>query len=216
MPDEYYMSARNAARYERDMGRFRDSVDDIPFYVGLAQEAAARGEAVLELGCGTGRVTIPMAQAGAKMTGLDSAAAMLDLARTKSAAAGVDVRWVQGDMAAFETEETYGLVAIPFRSFLHLITDQEQKGCLEAIRRHLRPEGRLALNFYVPAGGPSPPARRSAVYRSMQLRNVSRDEMARLLEEAGFDVEALYGWFDGREFTPESTEMVWIARKRST
>ena len=82
VPDEYYMSARNAARYERDMGRFRDSVDDIPFYVGLAQEAATRDEPVLELGCGTGRVTIPMAQAGPKVTGLDSAAAMLDIART--------------------------------------------------------------------------------------------------------------------------------------
>jgi ubiquinone/menaquinone biosynthesis C-methylase UbiE len=216
VPDEYYRSARNAARYERDMGRLRDSVDDIPFYVALAQEAAARGEAVLELGCGTGRVTIPMAQAGAKVTGLDGAAAMLDIARAKAPAAGVDVRWVEGDMAAFELGETYGLVVIPFRSFLHLITAEEQKGCLDAIHRHLHPRGLLALNFYVPAGGPSVPARSSRVYRSMRLRNVARDEMAGLLEETGFHIEGLYGWFDGRDFTAESTEMVWIARKRST
>jgi SAM-dependent methyltransferase len=216
MPDAYYMNARNAARYERDMGRLRDSIDDIPFYVGLAREAASRGEAVLELGCGTGRVTIPMARAGAEVVGLDSAPAMLDIARARAAREGVTVHWVEGDMADFELRQTFGLVVIPFRSFLHLVTPEEQRSCLASIHRHLVAEGRLALNFYVPRGSPAAAPRVSKVYRSMLLRDVTKDEMASLLDAAGFDVEALYGWFDGREYTPESTEMVWLACKRST
>ena len=198
------------------MGRLSDSVDDLPFYVGLAREAASRGEQVLELGCGTGRVTVPMALAGAAVTGLDSSPAMLDIARAKAEQAGVRVRWVEGDMADFELEQRFGLVVIPFRSFLHLSSAQEQSGCLASIHRHLTAGGRLALNFYVARAGASGGARASQVYRSMRLRDVSRAEMDGLLEAAGFEVEALYGWFDGREFGPDSSEMVWLARKRST
>jgi SAM-dependent methyltransferase len=216
MPDAYYFNPRNAARYERDLGRLRDSIDDIPFYVRLAEQAAARGQAVLELGCGTGRVTIPMAGIGASVTGLDSSPAMLDIACEKSARAGVTVTWVEGDMADFDLGSHFGLVVIPFRSFLHLTSEKEQRKSLAAINRHLVADGRLALNFYVPAGGIPQGPRASQVYRSMQLRTVSRVEMEGLLGGAGFEVEALYGWFDGREFGPESTEMVWIARKRST
>jgi ubiquinone/menaquinone biosynthesis C-methylase UbiE len=216
VPDAYYLNPRNAARYERDMGRLKHSIDDIPFYVRLAKEAAARGEAVLELGCGTGRVTIPMARAGARATGLDSSAAMLEIARAKAAEAGVEVRWVEGDMAGFELEHQYGLVAIPFRSFLHLITDEEQRGCLASVHRHLVVGGRLALNFYVPAKASPGAVKASNLYRGMRLRDVSRTDMEELLHDAGFEVEALYGWFDGRDFTASSSESVWIARKMST
>jgi ubiquinone/menaquinone biosynthesis C-methylase UbiE len=216
VPDAYYLSAKNAARYERDMGRFRDSVDDIPFYVELARQAAERGEAVLELGCGTGRVTIPMAQVGADVTGLDSSPAMLDIARAKAQQAGVAVTWVEGDMANFELGRMFGLVTIPFRSFLHLVTDEEHRECLAAIHRHLVPGGQVALNFYVPSSASTVGAHTSRVYRSMRLRDVSRAQMDALLADAGFGVEALYGWFDHRDFTEKSQEMVWIANRRST
>jgi SAM-dependent methyltransferase len=216
VPDAYYLNPRNAARYERDMGRLSDTVDDIPFYVDLARQAAEQGHAVLELGCGTGRVTIPMALAGADVTGLDSSPAMLDIARAKAEGAGISVQWVEGDIAHFDLGERFGLVVIPFRSFLHLTRDDEQTGCLAAIHRHLTAGGRLALNFYVAPAGTSGGTRRSRVYRSMRLRDVSRGEMEGLLDAAGFEVEALHGWFDGREFGPESSEMVWLVRKRST
>ena len=216
MPDRYYMNPKSAARYERDMGRLRDTIEDIPFYVELARDAASRGEPVLELGCGTGRVTIPMAQTGAAVTGLDSSPAMLAIAKTKADGAGVTVHWVEGDMADFDLAERFGLVVIPFRSFLHLISDQEQIGCLQSIHRHLITSGMLALNFYVSPEGGTGSARASQVYRSMRLRNVSRGEMEGLFDAAGFEVEALYGWFDGQEFGPDSSELVWLARRTST
>ena len=98
----------------------------------LAKQASALGHAVLELGCGTGRVTIPIARAGVEVVGLDNAPAMLDVARRKAAAAGVDVRWVTADMRSFQLEQRFGLVIIPFRSFLHLLTDADQLACLSA------------------------------------------------------------------------------------
>ena len=212
--DDYYKNPKHAARYERDLTR--SAIDDVPFYVSLARQAALHAQPVLELGCGTGRVTIPMAQAGANVTGLDSASAMLDIASMKAERAGVAIRWVEGDMADFQLDETFGLVVIPFRSFLHLTTEEEQERCLGCIKRHLMPGGTLALDFYVPGGGSSAGSRASKVYRSMRLRDVSRPEMEGLLRRAGFDLRALHGGFDGRVFDEESTEMVWIARKPST
>jgi SAM-dependent methyltransferase len=214
VPDDFYFKAVNAEAYDADLGRSADAMDDVPFYVDLARQAAGRGEAVLELACGTGRVTIPIAQAGVEVTGLDNAPAMLDVARRKAAAAGVDVRWVLGDMRTFRLGQRFGLVIIPFRSFLHLLTDADQQACLQHVYEHLLPGGRFALNFFVQklAGRGAVPLI-SRIYKEIRVRYVSQAEMERLLTAAGFEVEALYGWFDRRPFTERSGEMVWLARR---
>src|SRR5215212_2491148 len=66
-----------------------------PFYV---DEAVRSGGAVLELACGTGRLLVPMAQAGLQVTGVDIVRPMLDRARAKATEAGVAIDLVQGDM----------------------------------------------------------------------------------------------------------------------
>jgi SAM-dependent methyltransferase len=227
-PDDYYFDPRVAARYDRVTRSLPVVTDDIPFYVALAQKAASQGQSVLELGCGTGRVTIPMAQAGAHVTGLDNAGPMLEIARRKAESAGVKVTWVEGDMASFRLEERFGLVAIPFRSFLMLLTTERQKSCLACIREHLVDGGRLALNFFNPDPAivemnraSEPDGGEGQIYgplitrseRNLRMRYVFADEMRGLLTAAGFEVEALYGWFDGRPFDDSSDEMVWVARK---
>jgi SAM-dependent methyltransferase len=227
-PDDYYFDPRVAARYDRVTRSLPVVTDDIPFYVALAQEAASQGQSVLELGCGTGRVTIPMAQTGARVTGLDNAGPMLEIARRKATDAGVDIAWVEGDMASFSLEQSFGLVAIPFRSFLMLLTTELQKSCLACVREHLLDGGRLALNFFNPdpaivamSGASEPAEGDDRIYgplitrseRNLRMRYVLPDEMRRLLTDAGFEVEALYGWFDGRPFDDSSDEMVWLARK---
>jgi 2-polyprenyl-3-methyl-5-hydroxy-6-metoxy-1,4-benzoquinol methylase len=220
----HYLDPRVAARYDRVTRALPVVTDDIPFYVGLARETAARGESVLELGCGTGRVTIPMAAAGAGVTGLDNAAPMIEIARRKATVADVEVTWVEADMASFALDARFGLVAIPFRSFCLLLTEEAQRSCLACAGQHLLPRGRLALNFFNPdpalvAALPHDGAERvygplvSRAERDLRLRYVFRDEMERLLVSTGFAVEALYGWFDGRPFQDDSDEMVWVARK---
>ena len=125
---------------------------DIPFYVTEAQRAEPP---VLELACGTGRVLIPVAQAGVPIWGLDATPSMLIQARDKVAALPAEVQdrvtLQAGDMRDFDLPERFGLVTVPFRSFLHLMTVEDQLAALGCIRRHLRPGGRLALNFFNPS-----------------------------------------------------------------
>ena len=122
---------------------------DVEFFVRLAREADAAGLPVLELACGTGRVTVPIARAGVRVVGLDASPAMLGRAREKAAGLA-NARWVDGDMRTFDLPERFGLIAIPFRSFQHLLTVEDQLACLGCIRRHLAPGGRAVINIFNP------------------------------------------------------------------
>jgi len=125
--------------------------EDIAFYVGEAQRATPP---VLELACGTGRVTIPIAQAGVEVVGLDSSPEMLAVAQQRVAQLSPEVkeriRLLEGDMRDFSLDEHFALIMIPFRSFLLLLSVEDQKQALRNIYRHLHPDGRLALNIFVP------------------------------------------------------------------
>ena len=124
---------------------------DVGFYVDAAQRA---GAPVLELGCGTGRITLPIAEAGVEIVGLDRAASMLDVARRKIAATSADVRGritlVEGDMREIALPQRFTAVLIPFRAFLHLLTADDQRRALRSIRAHLVEDGRLVFNVFDP------------------------------------------------------------------
>jgi len=125
--------------------------EDIAFYVGEACQAKGP---LLELACGTGRVLLPCAEAGALITGLDLSRAMITRCKEKLAIYGTDVaarvRLVEGDMRSFKLPERFDLVTIPFRSFLLLLTVQDQLQALVTIREHLSDTGRLVFNVFVP------------------------------------------------------------------
>lgn len=131
-------------------GEYGENLGDIPFYLGLAQEA----EKTLELGCGTGRITIPLAAEGCRIWGLDLSESMLERARAKKAGLAPEARgnvtFLQGDMSEFELEQSFELIFVPFHSFQHLHTVQQQLDCLTCIRRHLTPEGIVAINLMNP------------------------------------------------------------------
>ena len=127
-------------------------VDDIPFYVQEARGAAGR---VLELGCGTGRIALPIAQAGVDIVGLDFSAAMLAEARRKMLGAQPlcgSLTLVEGDMRDFymsgeaAQDGPFSLVIIPFRGFLSLLTVGDEVRTLMNIKRHLGPGGKLIFN----------------------------------------------------------------------
>ena len=132
--------------------------DDIPFYVDAARDADGP---ILELGCGTGRVALPIAEAGIDIVGLDSSAAMLDVARSKArrlasgsrrsrASRGGSLTLVEADMRDFSMDTRFALVIIPFRGFLSLLTVEDQTNALQNIKRHLAPGGKLVFNIFVP------------------------------------------------------------------
>ena len=125
---------------------------DIDFYVDLARDSKGP---VLEVGCGTGRVLLPIARAGVEITGLDLSSGMLEICRRKLAdeprAVQERVTLHEGDMRDFDLVRAFALATTPFRAFQHLETTEEQLSCLAAIHRHLLPGGRLVLDLFNPS-----------------------------------------------------------------
>jgi ubiquinone/menaquinone biosynthesis C-methylase UbiE len=125
---------------------------DVEWYRDLAKRV---GGPVLELGAGTGRVTLAIAGAGVPIHALDSDERMLERLRSKLAAAPADVQArttiVPGDMRTFELAERFTLIICPFRAFLHNVTEDDRLACVARVRHHLRPSGRFAFNVFHPS-----------------------------------------------------------------
>lgn len=111
---------------------------DVSFYV---EEASMVGGQVLELGCGTGRVLIPVAEAGVSVVGLDNSPSMLEALRMKSESitdeARMRIRLVEDDMRTFALDCKFDLIIIPYRSLLHLSAVEDQRKALLNIHNHL-------------------------------------------------------------------------------
>lgn len=114
------------------------------FYV---EEARRSGGRVLELGCGSGRLTVPIAKSGVEICGADLSEPMLDAARAKALEAGVQVPFVRADMRTFDMPGPFAAILIPGNSLLHLFTIADLKACLRAVRRHFAPGGRLIFDI---------------------------------------------------------------------
>jgi ubiquinone/menaquinone biosynthesis C-methylase UbiE len=115
-------------------------VEDLAFWTSLVTP----GTRVLELACGTGRIAIPLARAGAIVTALDAAPSMLARAREKSA----DVTWIEGDMRAFDVARDQDLAILGFNA-INLLDVDDALECLRRVREHLRPGGRLAIETFL-------------------------------------------------------------------
>lgn len=123
---------------------------DVPFYQARLAGPESR---VLELGCGTGRVLLPLAQRCRFISGLDISETMLELCREKLRAArlGPDRALVRtADISAFSLERKFDLVIAPFRVLQNLETDAQVDGLLDCVRAHLAPGGRCILNVFRP------------------------------------------------------------------
>jgi ubiquinone/menaquinone biosynthesis C-methylase UbiE len=137
----------------RDFARFYDWTcvernEDIPFYLTLARK---HGAPLLELACGTGRVTIPLARQGFAITGIDISPEMLAITQEKLnreiPEVRARVRLLQADMTAFDLPDCVNLAFIPVASFFHLHHRGEKRRCLSSVRRHLSPRGVLAVDL---------------------------------------------------------------------
>jgi len=140
--------------YGRTTARFYDAAyqhspqvgADVEFYRGLARECAGP---VLELGCGTGRVLLRIAEDGFPCSGLDASRHMLDALRTKSRFP--NLRLVHAPMQRFDLgQDRFTLIYSAFRAFQHMYSVEDQLGCLACVRRHLAPGGAFAFDVFAP------------------------------------------------------------------
>ncbi|MBI3960586.1 MAG: methyltransferase domain-containing protein [Chloroflexi bacterium] len=189
--------------YDNDYRNYRD---DIQLVVDLAQDA---GGAALELGCGTGRVLVPLAATGCRVTGVDSSPALLALARRKAEQAGVTarLRLVEGDLRTFSlAEKGFDFALCVSNTLMHLNTQADQLAALRTAHRHLRPGGRLLVDLFNPdiphltaisgvqeLADRWQDAERGATVLKWSVRRV---DVARQLQETTFIYESVFA--DGR------------------
>lgn len=152
--DRFYEDA--ASLFVEAYDAFHDSdtpqiAGDVAFYSDIARET---GGAVLEVACGTGRVALALAAAGHDVTGVDLSEGMLSIAQRKAATLPAETRrrltLLHQDMTRLKLDRRFGFIFVPFRSFQHLLTIDQQKKALTAVHRHLEPQGRFALHLFDP------------------------------------------------------------------
>ncbi len=214
-------------------------IEDISFYV---EEALAAGGPVVELGVGTGRIAIPTAMAGVHVIGVDSSPGMLEVcgehARTAGVAERLDLRL--GDLRRPPVDERVKLVTCPFRAYLHLASDEERLEALTAARKLLRRGGQLVFDVFTPSAEDIEEThglwleREPGIFEradwdsdaqtltlsvrgqlgesTMTLWWLEPERWQTLLAEAGFALDACYGWFDRRPYAG-GEDSVWVARR---
>jgi SAM-dependent methyltransferase len=152
---EYYSAVVDEAELlDAEIGAY---TADVAYWESLVD--TLRPERILELGCGTGRLLVPVAKRAlshrpnARVVGLDISQPFLAAAarRLKSEPdAALAVELLHGDMTQFDLGREFDLIFIAFNGFAFVIGQDDQLGCLQAVRRHLAPEGRFAFDFLVP------------------------------------------------------------------
>jgi SAM-dependent methyltransferase len=217
----------------------RSVTEDVGFYV---EEAFRSGGPVVELAVGTGRIAVRIAEAGVAVIGVDQSPEMIRVAaafaRQQEVGELVDLRL--GDLRDPPVDERVPLVICPFRSLLHLPTEAEKLAALEAAHRLLVAGGRLVFDVFAPsredidetdgrwierepgiferadwdesARTLTLSVRGGEAAATFQLHWLSLGEWERLIGQAGFALESVYGWFDRRPFG-DGEDMIFDCRR---
>ncbi|MEE9150941.1 MAG: class I SAM-dependent methyltransferase [Thermoplasmata archaeon] len=126
----------------------KDFLKDIPFYL---EQIKRYGEPVLELACGTGRITIPIAEKGIQIAGLDVSGPMLSHAKKKAKEKGVNVDWIRADCRDFKLNNKFNLIFFPFNSITHLYDLESFEACFSRVKEHLTDKGRFIIDVFNPS-----------------------------------------------------------------
>jgi 2-polyprenyl-3-methyl-5-hydroxy-6-metoxy-1,4-benzoquinol methylase len=125
------------------------NMDDLEFYKRwMPKDTNAQ---ILELCCGTGRLTLPLAKEGHNITGVDITASMLAQARKKAASAGLNIEFIEADMRTFSLSQQYDLIFIPFNSIHHLYTNDDLFQTFAAVKKHLKDDGIFIFDCFSPS-----------------------------------------------------------------
>jgi SAM-dependent methyltransferase len=212
-------------------------VEDVAFY--LEEARASRGP-IIELGVGTGRIAVPIAADGIRVIGIDSSRGMLDVCARRAALAGVELDLRVGDLREPPVSERVPLVICPFRSLLHMHTDEDREAVLRAAHELLLPGGRFVFDVFAPDADDIAQThgrwleREPGIFEhalwdeqartltltvrdgeretTMALAWLSPEEWQVLLERSGYEIDACYGWFDRTPYAGRE-DTIWLARR---
>ncbi len=252
--------------YDNEYKGYHAQRGDIDFY----KSFLPINTPVLEMCCGTGRITFELASAGHNVIALDKSKRMLEKANGKKHLLPSEVRdrieFRHDDMRNFRFSKKFEFAFIGFRSFMLLLTSKDQEKSLKNIHGHLNSDGRLVISMYVPTFEKrlaysktskeeyhyfrefdhTDPGYRVFEYekksaddfnqiachellhitkdsngkevertnRQLTIRWTYRYEFEHLAEKCGYQIERLFGDYSKSEFTKQSTEMIWLLKKK--
>jgi SAM-dependent methyltransferase len=130
--------------YDLTYGR---NFKDLPFYIDITKDIKGK---VLEVACGSGRVYLELLKAGVDIHGIDLSEKMLEGLKSKTAKMNLEPNVSLADMRNFNLDETFEMIIIPARSFIHNVTQDDQISALKCCRNHLAEGGRLVMNLFYP------------------------------------------------------------------
>ena len=176
------------------------------FYLSLAREL---GGPVLELGCGTGRMTIPMAQAGVDITALDIVPGMLARAKEKAGqipvgslpVGGLPITWLEADARDYHLGRQFALIFENGSVFMHMLERDDQRAFLDRAREHLAPGGRLVVSLFFPHP--------SQLVTDLEEKEwyTYQDEQGRTVRVSGYEA-----YDELRQVKTETASAAWRAR----
>jgi SAM-dependent methyltransferase len=146
MPDDGYFDERVAARYD-EMYAYQAEPAAVDPIVGFVADLAGNG-AALELGIGTGRIALPLAQRGVPVHGIELSKAMVERLRSKPG--GEDIEVTIGDFATATVEGTFSVAYVVFNTIMNLTTQAAQVGCFRNVAAHLAPGGCFVVETMIP------------------------------------------------------------------
>ena len=143
-PIDFHLAYWDGRHYDLES---KGHVSDIPFYLRHIQ---IYGDPALELGCGTGRITIPLAEAGIDIAGIDVLETMLSHARQKAESKGIKIEWAKADCRDFRLNRKFNYIFSPFNSILHLHDLESYEACFSCVKKHLTPDGKFVIEVFNP------------------------------------------------------------------
>jgi len=133
-----------ASIYDLIYGEYKN---DLEFYKNEAKKSKGK---VLEIACGTGRLYLEILKTGIDIYGIDISDAMLKVLKQKANKLNLKPKIYKADMRNLKLRNKFSLIMVPFRSFMHNLTIEDQVKSLKNFRRYLSPNGKLIINFFFP------------------------------------------------------------------